>query len=90
MDFKYSQNRIYLSDGQGNTLAEVTWKDLGSQTIEINHTYVDDSLRGQGVAGKLMKAAADRLRSQNMKAVPTCSYAVKWFEKHPEYKELLK
>ncbi|WP_301589269.1 N-acetyltransferase [Anaerostipes faecis] len=25
-----------------------------------------------------------------MKVIPTCSYAVRWFEKHPEYQKLLK
>lgn len=90
MNFTYSQNQISLP-GEGNkTLAAVTFPDIDGDTVDINHTFVDDSLRGQGVAGKLMEAVAEQLKVQNKKAVPTCSYAVKWFEKHPEYNDLIK
>lgn len=90
MDFTYSQNRIELLDADGHPIAEVTFPDIDADTVDIDHTFVDDSLRGQGVAGKLMEAAAKQIQSQNKKAVLTCSYAVKWFEKHPEYKEMVK
>lgn len=59
-------------------------------TLEVNHTFVDASLRGQGIAGKLMNELADELDKRGLKAVPTCSYAVGWFEKHPEYARLVK
>lgn len=90
MDFTYHSNQIALYDEQNKLLAEVTFPDTAANTVNINHTFVDDSLRGQGVAGKLMEAAAGQLRSQNKKAVLTCSYAVKWFEKHPEFSDLVK
>ena len=47
------------------------------------------ALRGQGVAGQLMEAAVDQIRSEGLKARPICSYAAKWFEKHPEQGDLL-
>lgn len=90
MNFTYTQDRIFLQSDHNTTLAEVTFPAIDEHTVNINHTYVDDSLRGQGVAGKLMEAAAEQLKVQNKKAVLTCSYAVKWFEKHPEYKNLVK
>ena len=82
MDFTYYPNRIALLDGGGRAIDE--------DTVDINHTFVDESLRGQGMAGKLMEAAVNQIQSQGKKAVPTCSYAVKWFEKHPEYNKLVK
>lgn len=90
MNFIYSQNRIFLLNDNNETIAEVTFPDIDENTVDINHTYVSDSLRGQGIAGKLMKAAAEQLQSQNKKAVLTCSFAVKWFERNPEYSNLLK
>lgn len=90
MDFTYTQDRIYLSDEHNNVLAEVTFPAVDDHTADINHTYVSDSLRGQGVAGQLMEAAAKQLKAQDKKAILTCSYAVKWFEKHPEYHDLVK
>ena len=80
MDFTYYPNRIALLDGGGRAIAEITFPDIDEDTVDINHTFVDESLRGQGMAGKLMEAAVNRIQSQGKKAVPTCSYAVKWFE----------
>ncbi|MGI6069676.1 MAG: GNAT family N-acetyltransferase [Blautia sp.] len=89
MDFVYTDNKISLMDERGRVLAEVTFPEAGESVVNINHTFVDDSLRGQGIAGRMMEAAAEHLRKQNKKVVLTCSYAVKWFEKHPEYSDLL-
>ena len=46
-------------------------------------------LAGQGIAGQLLRAVADTLRRDGRKARATCSYAVHWFETHPEEKDLL-
>lgn len=90
MEFTCNKNQIALYDTEKRMIAEVTFPDVDTDTVNIDHTFVDDSLRGQGVAGKLMKAAAEQLRSQNKKAVLTCSYAVNWFGKHPEYADVVK
>lgn len=91
MNFTYNPNQIALFHPDSkNLMAEVTFPDIDENTVNINHTYVDDSLRGQGIAGQLMEAAAGQLRSQGKKAVLTCSYAVAWFGKHPEYNDIVK
>ncbi len=90
MNFAYNPNQIAYFHSDNNLLAEVTFPNVDENTVDINHTYVDDSLRGQGVAGKLMEATALYLRSQRKKAVLTCSYAISWFEKHTEYQDILK
>ncbi len=89
MNFIYEPNRIYMADESGKVLAEVTFPAVSDTTVNINHTFVDDSLRGQGVAAQLVRAAADHLRAEGKKAMPTCSYAVKWFEKNPDYADVL-
>lgn len=90
MEFTYNENQIALYSEKGELTAEVTFPYIDSETVDINHTFVDASLRGQGIAGKLMEALVKDLEKRNLKAVPTCSYAVKWFEKHPGYSPLLK
>ena len=85
MEFIYEENQIVLYNEAGKIVAKVIFPAVDEDTVNINHTFVDDSLRGQGVAGKLMEAAAEHLKAQNKKVVLTCSYAVKWFAKHPEY-----
>lgn len=90
MEFKHEKSRIFLNNEEGKTIAEVTFPETSDNTVDINHTFVDGSLRGQGVADKLLSELAQELKSKNKKAVATCSYAVGWFEKHPEYEDLIK
>ena len=89
MEFQSEKNRIFWKDGEGKLLAEVTFPGCGEGVVEIDHTFVDGSLRGQGVASELMLAAAEYLRGQGKKVRPVCSYAVRWFQNHPDYGDLL-
>ena len=89
MDFICELNRVVLYNENKKILAVVTFPDISFSTVNINHTFVDDSLRGQGVASKIMEKTAKTIRSQNKKAKLTCSYAISWFNKHPEYNDIL-
>lgn len=89
MDFKKKAGRIWLENQNGEEIAFVAFPDKTAHTVEITSTVVDDSLRGQGVAAKLLEALTQELRSKGQKAVPTCSYAQKWFSQHPEQADLL-
>lgn len=73
----------------GAVLAEVCFSEGEGGTVAITRTFVDEALRGQGMAGQLMQRAAEHLRAGGKKAVPVCNYAVAWFEKHPEYADVL-
>lgn len=84
MDFITENDRIYTKDPSGNIIAEVTFPTKDGVST-INHTFVNNSLRGQGVAGKLVKLAADKILSDGNKIAATCSYADAWFKRHPEY-----
>ncbi len=88
MKFKIGKNRIDYKEN-GKVLAEVDFPAVGLDVVCICHTYVDDALRGQGIADRLLDLAANELRKSNRKAVPKCSYAAKWFQLHPEYSDVL-
>ncbi|HIY09958.1 MAG TPA: N-acetyltransferase [Candidatus Anaerofilum excrementigallinarum] len=88
MPFVTESNRIYYEQ-EGRTLAEITFPALDDTTVNIDHTFVDECLRGQGVAGRLMELAAAELERTGRKAVATCSYARRWLENHPDQAEKL-
>lgn len=90
MDFKYGSDRIYLENENGQCIAEVTFHKVSDNEVCVNHTFVDRCLRGQGIADKLLTALAKNLKVNNKTCVATCSYAVDWFEKHPEYDDVYK
>ena len=78
-----------MEDEQGRMIAEIDFPEESAGVVNITHTFVDNSLRGQGIAGRITQAAADQLRSEGRKAVLSCSYAVEWFDEHPEYADVL-
>lgn len=82
--FNLSHNKIFMNDSSGKIIAEVTFPNFDNNTIIIDHTFVDDSLRGQGIAAKLMLEVVKYAKSNNKKIKASCSYAVKWFEKNRE------
>lgn len=86
--FRYEANRICLQNKSGKNVGEITFPDIDDKTVDIDHTYVDPSLRGQGLAAKLLDAAVDLIRSKGKKAVPTCSYVVAKFEENKDYQSL--
>lgn len=88
MDFQHEQGHIYAKDSSGTIIAEVVFP-ASNGVADIDHTFVDSSLRGQGVADQLLKAAVEQIRADGLKAKLTCSYSVKWFDQHPENSDLL-
>ena len=87
MEFQREPGRIYAMNGN-KLVAEVTFPARDGVAV-IDHTFVDDSLRGQGVAGALVRVAVDQIRADGQKAAATCSYAQSWFQSHPEEADLL-
>ena len=89
MEFQEINGRIWAENEEGRLVAEITFPEIRPGVADLDHTFVDPSLRGQGAAAKLVEAAAAQLRRRGMKAVLTCSYAKKWFGDHPEQGDLL-
>jgi len=82
MEWKYEDGRIYSEDEKGELMAETTFVHKDNGEIDIDHTYVNPILRGQGVAGKMMLVVADYLKKEGIKATATCSYANTWLKKN--------
>lgn len=51
----------------------------------LNHTRVPDELAGQGVGKQLATQAFQLIKSEDLKAVATCSYLVALVERNPEW-----
>ena len=54
----------------------------------ITHVGVHPSLRGQGVAGRIVEVSLGYARENSLRVVPMCSYAAAYIRRHPEYVEL--
>lgn len=82
---KEKDNCFYMEeDGKMKAIINYIETDI----ITINHTYVDESLRGQGIAFKLLNKVIDYARNKNKKIHPVCSYAREKLSSK-EYKDLV-
>lgn len=71
------ENRIYLPDENGNILAEIDFEKVDENTYNISHTFVDVSLRGQGIGSELVEKAINYLTWKWYRVRATCPYAKK-------------
>lgn len=81
MEFIVKEGKIYYEQ-DGRILAEIEFEKINENTYNIYHTFVDESLRGQGVASKLVQKAVEEIKKRNGNVEATCSYAKSWLEKN--------
>lgn len=79
---------IFYMEQNGRRVAEITYVPAGDGTINANHTYVSNELRGGGVAGQLLDALVEYAREKNLKILPTCSYVVAKFSRGSKYEDV--
>lgn len=81
MNFIKEKDRIYLKDNNGKVVAEINFEKEGD-FYNIYHTFVDESLRGQGIASMLVKEAVNYIKEKKGIVTASCSYANKWLDKN--------
>ena len=79
----------FVMEREGKRLAEMTYTTAGTRRIIIDHTNVDDALRGTGAGKKLVEAAVLGAREQKIKILPLCPFAKSVFDKTPAYADVL-
>ena len=70
MQFQETDGRIWAEDQAGKLVAEITFPEARPGVADIDHTFVDASLRGQGAAGRLVEAAVAQLRRRDIEGGP--------------------
>ncbi|WP_180133867.1 MULTISPECIES: GNAT family N-acetyltransferase [unclassified Acinetobacter] len=68
------KGEFFQLNAEGERLAEMSYLWRDEHSIVANHTWVDDSLRGQGVARVLLDHLVEFAREKHLKIIPTCSY----------------
>lgn len=82
MKYKVHENKISYTDKNENELARIIFTETKPNVYDISSTFVDDSLRGQGIAGKLAKMAVKEISRRGGEVAASCSYAKKWIDKN--------
>lgn len=65
-------------------------QDTPNGTVyDLQHTFVNPAMRGQGVAARLVKKAVEHAREENHKVKPTCSYIHTYMKRYKEDNDVL-
>lgn len=70
-------------------MAEMVYVMAGAKKMIIEHTDVDESLKGQGIGLKLLEELVDFARKESLKVIPLCPFAKAMFQKKAELGDVL-
>lgn len=84
-----AQDQEFTADIAGKT-AELAYSQPTAETIDFTHTFVDESLRGQGVGEALAKHGLAYARTHQLRVHTSCSFMADYVKRHhAEYEDLL-
>jgi predicted GNAT family acetyltransferase len=86
---KVGTKGMFYIEQDGKILAEMVYTMPSADKMIIEHTEVDDSLRGKNVGNQLVHHMVEYARTNNIKVVPLCPFTNSVFKKKPEYADVL-
>ena len=84
-----SKGKAFMGDLNSPT-AEMTFSISPNALWIIDHTEVNESLKGQGIAKKLLFKIVEEARKLKVEILPLCPYAKHAFEKDESIQDVLK
>ena len=79
---------FYIESESAERVAELTYLEKNGVLI-IDHTEVNDSLRGKNIGYQLVSHAVDFARERGSKIRPLCPFAKAVIDKRPEMQDVL-
>ena len=75
MEIREGHNKFYINDKQGKQIAEIVFVPTGENLAIIEHTDVDESLKGQGIGKQLVAKVVEKMRREKRKIIPLFPFA---------------
>ena len=83
-----SKGAFFINE-EGETVGELVYSLTHDKQMMIEHTQVDEDLRGGNLGYELVHKAVDFARSHRYSIIPLCRFARAVLEKKPEFKDVL-
>ncbi len=81
MEIKVTEGKIFLEFSDGEEAFITFGLDKEREVIVVSTTYVPESKRGKGIAGKLSAKLVEYAEENGYKIYPLCSYTRKYLER---------
>ena len=85
---EHGRKGAFYIDEEGEWIAELTYF-TNNGVMTIDHTEIDEKLRGEGIGQDMVKAAVEYAREKGLKIKAACPYAKKVIERTPEFQDIL-
>ena len=82
MQFLTEYSKVSCIDDSGKEVGRVTFPEKEKGVFDIDHTFVDDSMQGKGIAARLVQLAINEINMRGGEVTASCSYAKKFIEKN--------
>jgi predicted GNAT family acetyltransferase len=80
---------MFYIEQDGKTVAEMVYTMPSPEKMIVEHTEVDDVLRGKNVGKQLVHHMVEYAKTHNIKVIPLCPFTNSVFKKKSEYADVL-
>lgn len=86
---KIGTKGMFYIEEDGEKVAEMVYTMPSPEKMIVEHTEVDDSLRGKNVGKQLVHHMVEFARANFIKVIPLCPFTNSVFKRTPEYADVL-
>lgn len=84
-----THGHFYIKGDDDDTIAKLVYSITENGRMILEHTEVDEALRGQNIGYQLVQASVEHARKYDMKIMPVCPFAKAVFDKKPDFADVL-
>jgi uncharacterized protein len=84
-----SKKGMFFIEDTGKIIAQMAYVWAGDAKIIIDHTEVNEQLKGKNIGKQLLEKAVVFARAKKLKIMPLCPFAKSVFDKVSAYHDVL-
>lgn len=80
---------LFTDETPAEFIGFLAYREVDPRTLELQHTIISEGFSRRGFARTLVTTVLDRIRSDDGRVVPTCTYVQGYLERFPQYGDLV-
>lgn len=81
--FDMTSKRFYTTVNDRYCYLQI--EQIAPKVFEFKHIFVDEAVRGQGIASEILHDALIYAQKQHIKVISRCEFVSYYLNKHPEF-----